>query len=185
LAETKTEELRDRGAREAFVRASYAQLFRWLCRLAGSSDEAADLTQETFAAFWASLARKPAATSPRTWLYAIGRNLWRKQARDRKRVEPVVLSLLADGDRSPENRALDREFQAAVRQALTELPEDLREAFTLRFWNDLEYEEIGQIQEVSAGLARWRYFAARKRLSEQLAAWDPRSEQAKEDRHAR
>ena len=39
------------------------------------------------------------------------------------------------------------------------------EVFTLRFWNELGYDEIGQIQGVTADLARWRYFAAREAIA--------------------
>ena len=65
----------DRASREAFVRATYAELFRWFRRVTGSPDRAADLTQESFAAFWGSVDRIRSDVSPRTWLYAIGRNL--------------------------------------------------------------------------------------------------------------
>ena len=65
-------------AREAFVRECYSELFHWFCRLTGSADRAADLTQESFVAFWQAQERMPEGVSPRTWLYSIGRNLWRK-----------------------------------------------------------------------------------------------------------
>ncbi len=104
-------------------------------------------------------------------MFAIGRNLWRKQARDRKVCEPVVLAVLPAPEASAERTVLDREFRKAAELAVRELPEDLREVFSLRFWHDLNYEEIGVIQGVSAGLVRWRYFAARRRLGEKLAAW--------------
>ncbi len=177
-------DLSDRTSREAFVHATYAELFRWFCRLTGSADRSADLTQETFAAFWGALDRLPPGTGPRAWLYAIGRNLWRKQARDHKSREPVVLAVLPGAGPSAEQVALDREFQKAAELAVRELPEDLREVFSLRFWNDLNYEEIGVIQGVSAGLVRWRYFAARRRLVEKLAAWEPDRQRVREDRHA-
>src|SRR4051812_29967320 len=47
--------LLDRSARELFVRESHEGLFRWFYRLMGSPEEAADLTQDTFLAFWDSL----------------------------------------------------------------------------------------------------------------------------------
>jgi RNA polymerase sigma-70 factor, ECF subfamily len=177
--------LDSRAAREAFVRDCYAELFQWFCRLTGSADRAADLTQETFAAFWQAQGRLPEAVSPRAWLYAIGRNLWRKQARDRKSFEPAMLGVLAGHGPSPEQVLQEREFRKAAERAVSELPEELREVFTLRFWQELSFEEIGAIQDVSADLARWRYFTARRRLHEKLAAWGPNPRQAKGDRHAR
>ncbi len=178
-------DLGDRTSREAFVQASYAELFHWFCRLTGSADRSADLTQETFASFWGALDRLPPDTRPIAWLYAIGRNLWRKQARDHKAFEPVLLAVLPCAGISAEKTAQDREFVTAAELAVLELPEDLREAFSLRFWHDLNYEQIGAIQGVSAGLVRWRYFAARRRLVEKLAAWDPNQQRAREDRHAK
>ena len=145
---------------EAFVRSAYPGLYRWFCRLSTSPDRAVDLTQETLAAFWGSAGRRRPAVSPTTWLYAIGRNLWRKQLRDRKDHEPTLMDQLAAGDGSPEQGAQDREFREAVDLAVSELPHDLREAFTLRFWHEFSYEQIGEIQRVEPGLPRWRYLTA-------------------------
>jgi RNA polymerase sigma factor (sigma-70 family) len=177
--------LDDRASREDFVRASYADLFRWFCRLTGSPDLAADLTQETFAAFWVSVDRIRSEVSLRTWLYAIGRKLWLKQARDRRDHREELPELVPDGAPSPGHRAEDREFREAAERAILALPDDLREAFTLRFWHEFGYDEIGAIQGVTAGVARWRFFAARRRLQEKLAAWDPQRDRAEEDQHAR
>ena len=93
--------------------------------------------------------------------------------------------MLPGTEPSPEKRFQDREFLKAAERAVSELPDELREAFTLRFWQEFAYEQIGAIQGVTADLARWRYFAARRRLHEKLAAWDPDPRRAKGDRHAR
>jgi RNA polymerase sigma-70 factor (ECF subfamily) len=175
----------DRRSRETFVRETYGELYRWFHRLCGSPDLAADLTQDTFTAFWASAESAPATVSGRTWLYAIGRNHWRNQLRARKAIVPTVISLLPGTDPIPESTVLEREFREAVELAIAQLPEELSEAFTLRFWQGLDYKDIGIIQGVSAGLARWRYFAARRRLCDRLAAWDPNPGRAREERHAR
>ncbi|WP_422927801.1 RNA polymerase sigma factor [Singulisphaera sp. PoT] len=175
----------DRASREAFVRSSYAELYRWFLRLSGTPDRAADLTQETFAAFWRSSGPGQANVSSRTWLFAVGRNLWRKQIRDRKVAEVLPEELPEPRECSPERLAQDREFVEAVERAVGGLSADLREAFSLRFWNEFSYEEIGTIQGISEGAARWRYFAARRRLHQALADWDPGRSQPEEGRHAR
>ena len=66
-----------------FVREHYAWLYGWLVRVVGQSSDAADLTQDAFAAFWESLRRETPAVGPRTWLFAIARNRWRKHCRAR------------------------------------------------------------------------------------------------------
>jgi RNA polymerase sigma-70 factor (ECF subfamily) len=181
----RTECLGDRASREEFVRDAYAGLYRWFCRLVGAPDRAADLTQETFAAFWVSVDRRRGHTSPRTWLFAIGRNLWRKHLRGLRSYDQDGVDRLADGALSAERGAEEREFRDAAERAVGELPPEQREAFTLRFWHDFDYDEIGAIQGVTAGLARWRFFAARRRLHEKLAAWNPDPDRAEEDQHAR
>lgn len=171
---------------EAFVTATYTGLYRWFCHLTYSPEVAADLTQETFAAFWESSGRRGPGISPTTWLYAIGRNLWRKRLRDRRPHESAMLDQLAAGGRSVEQGAEDREFAEAVGFAVAGLSFDLREAFTLRFWNEFSYEQIGAVQGVEPGLARWRYFTARRRLQDVLAAWAPdREQQDLEDNNAK
>ncbi len=188
MSEDRRESPANRAEREAFVCASYAELFRWFVRLTGCRDRAADLTQDTFVAFWESLDRRRQQVSTRTWLYAIGRNLWRKHVRDRKAWEMADPNAVADRRSAPDRDEQDREFRAAVAHALAELPEPQREAFTLRFWHGFDFEQIGEIQGVLAGVARWRYFAARRRLHERLAAWAPegRPERREEEtNHAR
>jgi RNA polymerase sigma-70 factor (ECF subfamily) len=177
--------LQDRDAREAFVRASYVGLYRWFCRLVGSADLAADLTQETFVAFWESVDRIRERASPRTWLYAIGRNLWHNHLRARRRISPEGMDSLAGDGPSVEHRLEDLEFREAAERAVGALPADLREVFVLRFWEEFGYEEIGTIQGVSASLARWRFFSARRRLHETLSAWAPDRGPAEEENHAR
>ena len=177
--------LGDRASRTAFVRGSYSELFRWFCRLTGSPDQAADLTQETFLAFWVSLDRIRSDVSLRTWLYAIGRNLWRKQTRDGRNPPAELPEFVVDCCSSPEQIAQDQEFREAAERAVMRLSDDLREAFTLRFWHEFGYDEIGEIQGVAPGVARWRFFAARRRLQETLAAWDPARDRTEEDQHVR
>jgi RNA polymerase sigma-70 factor (ECF subfamily) len=171
---------------EAFVTATYTGLYQWFCHLTHSPEQAADLTQETFAAFWESSGRRGPGVSPTTWLYAIGRNVWRKRLRDRRSHESAMLDQIAAGGRSAEQGAQDREFAEAVGLAVAELSPELREAFTLRFWNEFSYQQIGQVQGVEPGLARWRYFAARRRLQDALVAWAPdREQQLPEGYHAK
>ncbi|MHC5538024.1 RNA polymerase sigma factor [Singulisphaera rosea] len=174
-----------RASQEAFVVASYGGLYRWFFRVTASPEVSADLTQATFAAFWTSAGQRKPHVSETTWLYAIGRNLWRKWLRDRKAHSSEALDQVRADGRSPEERAEDREFDEAARRAVAALPPDLREVFTLRFWSEFSYEQIGDIQGVEAGLVRWRYFAARRRLHHALAAWDPDRARTQEDGHVR
>ena len=129
----------DRIGCEQFVRDEYEGLFRWFQWLTNCPHRAADLTQETFAAFWASLARKTPDTSPRTWLFAIGRNQWRKDCRDRKshasngdEFGDDLVDQISDSGPSPHEIAEHHEFAMALEAEVAKLPDDFREVLTLR-----------------------------------------------------
>ena len=178
----------DRAATERFVRDEYAGLYRWFLWLTNCPHRAADLTQETFAAFWASLARKTPDTSPRTWLFAIGRNQWRKDCRDRKSHGPSgsngdelgddLLDQISDSGLSPDEIAEHREFAAALEAEVAKLPADFREVLTMRLWQEFDYDDIAAVQGIKPELARWRFFRARQILRARLKAWS-----FQEDRH--
>ena len=168
------------GLSGSLCRGDYVELLPLVLRLTGSADRAADLTQDTYAAFWGSLDHLP----PRSRLQDLAlRDRPEPLAEARAGSEglragrPLAAwrtgSLRSDGPCWTGNSARPPD------QALGHLPEDLREVFILRFWHELGYDEIGQIQGVTADLARWRYFAARKRLHQLLADWDP-NERSKE-----
>jgi RNA polymerase sigma-70 factor (ECF subfamily) len=152
---------------EAFVDAHYGDVYRLLLWLCGQPETAADLTQETFAAFWRSLAEldKRTIASLRPWLFAIARNRWRKRCRDHHPTQPLEEALeLGDPAPGPEAQllqALDRELLSRL---VLGLPVDLREALVLRVFQELSYREIGEMTGVADGLARWRVHRARTLL---------------------
>lgn len=171
------------AACEAFVREEYEGLFRWFLWMSRCPERAADLTQDTFAGFWQSLSRKVPDVTPRAWLYAIGRNLWRKQCRSRRvrskeEEGQALLEQISGSDPTPDSIAEDREWVAALHAEVAQLPDDFREVLCLRLWQDFEYEEIAAVQGISRDLARWRYFRARQLLQGKLKAW-----QLEEEKH--
>jgi RNA polymerase sigma-70 factor (ECF subfamily) len=154
-----------------FVRDEYAGVYRWLYRLTGRPDEAADLTQESFVAFWESLGRERPRVSPRTWLYAIARNQWRKHCRDRQPEQAEAVGEIEAAAPAGWMPAEREEFTAAVTAALARLSPELREAFSLRLWHEFDYGQIGAVLGISPSLARWRCYRARQLVRQRLGAW--------------
>ena len=172
-SDTVTERLtqRDRAADEAFVEAHYRSLYRWFLWLTNRSEDAADLTQETFVALWESLDRVHDGAPLKPWLYGIARNVWRKRCA--RRTEDVVdhedaFADLADPHPTPKETMLHKEATRLLEEAVAQLPLDYREALTLRFWEDLDYRTIAQALSISEELARWRVHQARKLVSKKL-----------------
>lgn len=168
----------DSVACDRFVREQYAGLYRWFLWLTNCPHRSADLTQETFVAFWDSLRRTTPVASARTWLYSIGRNQWRKELRDRKSHESNgdghdedSLDELCDSVASPAEIAEHRESAAALELQVARLPADFREVLVLRLWQDFDYDEIASVQGIKPDLARWRFFRARQILRARLKAF--------------
>jgi RNA polymerase sigma-70 factor (ECF subfamily) len=169
--------LGNRIACERFVREQYSDLYRWFVWLTNCPHRAADLTQSTFAAFWESLSRPAPEASPRTWLFAIGRNQWRKELRDHKShsngdaENEDPLNEVCDDALSPQEILEHREFAAALESEVAALAPDFREALVLRLWQDFAYDEIATVQGITPELARWRFFRARQLLRARLKAF--------------
>jgi len=175
-------ELREgkRNPCEEFVRLHYGGIYRWFLSLTGCPERAADLTQDTFAGFWQSLGRTVPQAPPKVWLYSIGRNLWRKHCRQRKQLRrqdaELPLDEIATAEPPPFAAAEQQELSEAVQAQVSVLPDDYREAFTLRYWEEFEYEEIAAVQGISRDLARWRVFRAKQLVQARLKSWQMQEE---------
>lgn len=167
---------RERAACEAFVDAHYAGVYQFLRWLTNDAEVSADLTQESFAGFWASLARleETRALDLKAWLYGIARNQWRKRCRsargggewDRSPLDQALDVL--DSAPGPEEIAVAAERAAAVAQAVADLPPDYREALVLRIFQELSYAQVAETLGIGEGLARWRVHQARSWLRKAL-----------------
>jgi RNA polymerase sigma-70 factor, ECF subfamily len=124
----------DRGASaEAFSR-HHPPLERYLARLTGDPDLAADVAQEAFVRL---LEQDPPPAAVRPWLFRVATNLVRDSARRTRRREVLVLdgrAPSAHGDPAPPpDHALDRErARELVREALHQLSDKEREALLMR-----------------------------------------------------
>jgi RNA polymerase sigma-70 factor (ECF subfamily) len=168
---------RERAACEAFVDAHYVSVYRFFHWLTNDSEASADLTQESFAAFWTSLTHLDGARVPdlKAWLYGIARNRWRKRcrsARTRDDWEGLSFERAAEAEDpapGPEEIALAALDSRAVTQAVADLPPDYREALVLRVFQELSYAQVAETLGIEEGLARWRVHQARLRVRKALA----------------
>ena len=128
------------------------ELYRYLVRLTGDPDRAADAVQEAFARM---VEQPPANRDPRAWLYTVATNVVRDVARTRKR----RMKLLADspgrvpvGDRVPEpDRILEQdERQRAVRTALQALSPRDRTVLLMRE-EGFKHREIAEAVGTTTG----------------------------------
>ena len=76
---------------------------------------------------------------------------------------------MPSADLSPEKRYETREVSEAVQRALQKLPKKLRAVIVLREMEELTYEEIGEVLNVSTGTVKSRISRAREELRKLLS----------------
>ena len=174
----------DAAAFEILVNERSGEIYALLYRLTESSEEARDLTQETFLRAFQSISHFRGDSDLRTWIYRIAinqaRNRWRWWRRRRRDATvsidavpgngqaPLAGTLKSDSDRNPEQDALAHERERALRRALATVKRVYREAVVLRDIEGLAYEEIAVALEISVGTVKSRLARGRQELRRKL-----------------
>jgi RNA polymerase sigma-70 factor, ECF subfamily len=70
---------------------------------------------------------------------------------------------------NPESALARDELSAEIDAAISDLPDDLRSAVTLREFDGLTYEQIAEIMECPVGTVRSRIFRAREAIDRRIA----------------
>ncbi len=133
----------------------FASLFRYLDRLSGDPDLAADVAQDAFIRLYR---RGALPENTRSWLLVVARNLFRNaRAKSRRRRRLLAgesaRDAMADPDPSPTLSFEAARTRKGVRRALERLPEREREMLLLRY-SGFSYREIAEtleLKETSVG----------------------------------
>lgn len=164
----------DDQAFAAVFREHYPGLVASAERLLGDRAAAEDTAQEVMLELWRRRDALPDDVSLRAYLHQSARNRALNRLRHARvvrqaepHVRPPTASPPADGDVSA------RELETAMRQAVAELPEDVRETFRMSRVDGLTYAEIARVMEVSVKTVEARMGRALKLLRDRLAQWLP------------
>ncbi|TCL37210.1 RNA polymerase sigma-70 factor (ECF subfamily) [Anaerospora hongkongensis] len=138
----------------------------------GNAQDAEDIAQEAFLKAYLSINRLTSANAFYRWLVKITVNLSidKKTANSLGRIQPLESALpLSNPAQSPELVAVQKEQQRLVLAALEQLTLEQRTVWVLYEFQELPYNEIGQILNIPLGTVKSRISAARSRLREILA----------------
>lgn len=163
----------DVAAFSALVVRHQDRIYRFLLRLTQSSDDAQELTQETFLHAYQALVRWRPEARFTTWLFQIARNQaldWLRRGRRAAFVtlDPAQEQTLPDPGPAPETTLEHRQQLQALERALARLPTEQREILLLREIEDLSYEDIAQVLHINLGTVKSRIARARARLLETM-----------------
>lgn len=165
---------------ERFVASNYTRVFNYIFMIAQNYEMARDLTQDTFLKAARGYGRLKKKERLGVWTLRIARNetlsrLKKEQRRRSKfislftrRYEGELIDVIEDECPGMDEVAAKHEERSIVRKVLNELPPRMREALILREWEDLSYEEIGRIMNVSKKAVKSLLHRAREAMRERL-----------------
>jgi len=169
----------DQKAFEMLVIKYQRRIQRLIGRMVRDVDLVEDIAQETFIRAYRALGQFRGEAQFYTWLYRIAVNTAKKALMDLKRNPTVSENAYKSDDddetsrveneltspETPEAVLASKEIAIIINSAMQDLPEELREAITLREIEGLTYEEISEAMNCPIGTVRSRIFRAREAIS--------------------
>ncbi len=177
----------DRDAFAELVECHQQRVVGTVARMLGrDAADAEDIGQQVFLRLWKSAPRYEPTAKFTTWLYTIARNLVFNELRRRKHRPSISLDADPSGETSghegsarledtqaagPDATLLEAELQQAITSAIEHLPETQRLAIVLRRYEELSYEEIAAVLNLTVPAVKSLLFRARVLLRERLARY--------------
>jgi RNA polymerase sigma-70 factor (ECF subfamily) len=172
----------DHDAYAALVDEHQRYIYNLALRVLKDADEALDLTQETFVRAWTALPNFRGQSQFRTWLYRIVTNLCYNRLPNLRRsltdLGDDVISEIPETDLSFDNPARgfeSRELRSHLHQAIENLDENYRLLISLRYQNELAYEEIASMLNLPLGTVKTGLFRAKEQLRHALEIYQEAS----------
>ena len=170
----------DTGAFEQLIERHQALVAGTVARMLGSNADVEDIAQQVFIRVWKSAGRYVARAKFTTWLLKITRNLVFNEMRRAKRHPHLPVQIEPDAEEiplkdeqtaPPDASLLQSELQQAIENAITLLPDTQRMALVLRRYEELSYEEIADVLDLSVPAVKSLLFRARTELRERLRGY--------------
>ncbi len=143
---------------------SYVQdVFKFAFWLCGDSDEAKDITSETFIRLW-TVKNDIMVETVKAYIFKIARNLFLQKRRNQKQNIELDINMIDPAAR-PDTRAEVCSELQNVLNAVQELPEVDRMALIMKAFDDLSYQEISRVLGLSVSAIKVKIHRARLKLA--------------------
>jgi len=179
------------GSEEAYVWliAEFHQpVYSLVYRMVSDPADAADTTQEVFLKVFRGMKHFHSECTLKTWIYRIAlheasncRRWWFRHKARETSMEPAGVAngngacglkdSLVDGSESPFDCVAHEEVRARVEEELRQVPEPYRTTVILRDLEEMSYEEIAEVTQVTLGTVKSRLTRGRDALRQRLAAY--------------
>src|SRR5688572_19672605 len=168
----------DHEAFAALVSEHQQYVYNLALRVLRNEEEALDLTQETLIRAWTALPNFRGQSQFRTWLYRITTNLCYNRLPNLRRslndLGDDVISEVPESNPAFDNPAHgleSRELRSYLHKAIDELDDNYRLLISLRYQNELSYEEIASTLNLPLGTVKTGLFRAREQLRRALVRY--------------
>lgn len=163
-------------------------IYSLVSRMLGDSADAADTTQEVFLKVFRGMRNFHGESSLKTWIYRIAlheasnrRRWWFRHKSRETSIEPeggeqaasaaMIREAVTDREDSPFERVAQEEVRAHVENELRKVAEPYRTTLILRDLEEMSYEEIAEITQVSLGTVKSRLTRGRQALKQRLTTY--------------
>jgi len=141
------------------------KIHAYCVKMLNDEDAAEDIFQDTFIRFYQNIDLKRNNVNVSSFLFTIARNLCYNFIRDKKQILSIENMDFSDDFKNP---AEEKELLEMITMALDLISVKYKEAFILREYNDLSYEEIALLLELSVSNAKARVRRAKNKIREIL-----------------
>jgi RNA polymerase sigma factor (sigma-70 family) len=155
----------------AIIKKYQEKLYWHVRRMVVEHEDANDVLQNVFIRVWNGLENFREDSQLYTWLYRIATNECLSYLDQQKRKSSLSLSdvesnlsnkIIADKHFDPNK--LEWKLQLAIQQ----LPEKQRVVFTLRYYDEMPYEEMSRVLDTSEGALKASYHHAVKKIEDYI-----------------
>jgi len=169
----------DHDAFATLVNDHQRYVYNLALRVLKDENEALDLAQETFIRAWTALPNFKGQSRFRTWLYRIATNLCynrlpylRRSLNDLGDEMVEEIPNLNSNSVNPAYKLEKQELREYLRKAVDNLDEKYRLLITLRYQDELSYDEIASTLNLPLGTVKTGLFRAKERLRKAYEAYE-------------
>ena len=146
-------------------------------RMSGNQKEAEDITQDVFVKIYHAIGKFRGDAKLSSWIYRIAVNTCLKRERRKKLENWISLEFLfqekeksppVSPEKSPDQQIEIAEKEQIVQKAIQSLPERQKTALILHRYENLSYEEIATVMEISLSAVESLLHRAKDNLTKKL-----------------